>query len=72
MNMKVDWPLRGHSYTEAEVEAVSRVMRASGQALTQGSHVQGFEQDFARFVGADRAFATMSGAHSLDIAAMLL
>jgi perosamine synthetase len=72
MNMKVDWPLRGHSYTEAEVDAVRQVMQASGQALTQGSHVQRFELDFARFVGAERAFATMSGAHSLDIAAMLL
>ncbi len=72
MNMKVDWPQRGHGYTEAEMDAVRQVMHACDQPLTQGSHVQRFEQDFAQFVGADRAFTTMSGAHSLDIAAMLI
>jgi perosamine synthetase len=72
MNIKIDWPQRGHLYTEEEIAVVNQVMQASGQALTQGSHVQRFEQDFARYVGAERAFALMSCAHGLDIAAMLL
>jgi perosamine synthetase len=72
MNLKIDWPLRGHSYTEEEMAKVTQVMQASGQALTQGPHVQRFEQDFARYIGVNRAFALMSCAHSLDIAAMLL
>jgi perosamine synthetase len=72
MNIKIDWPQRGHDYTQDEIAAVSRVMQATGQALTQGQHVQRFEQDFARYVGVERAFALMSCAHGLDIAAKLL
>jgi perosamine synthetase len=72
MNIKIDWPHRGHEYTEEEMRMVTQVMQASGQALTQGSHVKRFEQDFAKYVGAKHAFAMMSCAHALDIAAMLL
>lgn len=72
MNIKIDWPPRGHGYTEEEIAAVAQVMRATGQPLTQGTHVQRFEQAFAQYVGAERAFALMSCAHALDIAAALL
>ncbi|MGH9372573.1 MAG: DegT/DnrJ/EryC1/StrS family aminotransferase [Vicinamibacterales bacterium] len=71
MTLKVDWPLRGHGYTEEEIAAVVAVMKARGQALTQGSEVQRFEQAAAEYLGVDRAFATMSAAHALDISAML-
>jgi dTDP-4-amino-4,6-dideoxygalactose transaminase len=71
MNIRVDWPARGHGYTEEEIQAVVEVMRASGQALTNGPHVQRFEEAFADYLGAQRAFSTMSCAHALDIAAML-
>ncbi|MFZ2302816.1 MAG: DegT/DnrJ/EryC1/StrS family aminotransferase [Gallionella sp.] len=72
MNIRIDWPPRGHGYTEDEIAAVAQVMRATGQPLTQGPHVQRFEQVFAQYVGAKRAFALMSCAHALDIAAALL
>jgi hypothetical protein len=45
--LRVDWPLRGHGYTEDEIAAVVAVMRARGQALTSGSEVQRFEQSAA-------------------------
>lgn len=72
MNIRIEWPSRGHGYTENEVAAVVQVMRAAGQPLTQGPDVQRFEVAFAQYVGAERAFAMMSCAHVLDIAAMLL
>ena len=71
MNFRVDWPQRGHGFSEDEIAAVVGVMRATGQSLTQGRNVQQFEEAFAAYVGADKAFATMSCAHALDIAAML-
>lgn len=71
MSFRVDWPQRGHGFTEDEIAAVVGVMRAAGQPLTQGPNVRRFEQSFAEYVGAERAFATMSCAHALDIAAML-
>ena len=71
MNVRVDWPPRGHSYTEQEIQLVGEVMRASGQSLTNGPFVQNFERAFATYHGIERAFATMSCAHALDIAAML-
>jgi dTDP-4-amino-4,6-dideoxygalactose transaminase len=71
MNFRIDWPQRGHGFTEDEIEAVAQVMRASGSSLTQGPKVQRFEQLFAQYLGVGQAFATMSCAHALDIAAML-
>ena len=71
MAYKIDWPQRGHGYTEEEIAAVATVMRASVNSLTQGPNVQHFEQSFAEYLGAKQAFATMSCAHALDIAAML-
>ncbi len=71
MNIRVDWPARGHGYTDEEIDAVVNVMKATGQALTQGANVQKFEEEFAKYIGVDKVFSTMSCAHSLDIAAML-
>ena len=69
--MRIDWPPRGHGYTEEEISAVAEVMRAVGTPITQGPNVQRFEQAFAEYVGTRSAYALMSGAHALDIAAML-
>ncbi len=71
MNIRIDWPPRGHGYTEEEIDAVARVMRATGEALTQGACVQEFEEAFSDYLGVDNAFTTMSCAHALDIAGML-
>jgi perosamine synthetase len=69
---KVDWPSRGHNYTEAEINAVVEVMRGDNVPLSQGSRVQRFEQKFGEYIHSNYNFATMSCAHALDISAMLL
>ena len=71
MKMRVDWPSRGHGYTDEEINAVVQVMKSTGSALTQGTNVQKFEEDFASYLGVNKVYSTMSCAHSLDIAAML-
>jgi perosamine synthetase len=72
MNIRVDWPMRGHEFTEEEISTVAEVMRESNKSLTQGPRVQQFEKDFAAYLGAPNAFSLMSAAHGLDIAAMLI
>jgi dTDP-4-amino-4,6-dideoxygalactose transaminase len=72
MEIKIDWPSRGHEFTEEEIQIVGSIMRAKKTALTQGSYVSKFEKDFATYIGASNAFSLMSAAHGLDIAAMLI
>ena len=72
MEIKVDWPSRGHEFTEEEIQIVGSIMRAKKTALTQGSYVAKFEKDFATYISASNAFSLMSAAHGLDIAAMLI
>lgn len=72
MEIKVDWPFRGHEFTEEEIEIVGSIMRAKETALTQGSYVTKFENDFSKYIDAPNAFSLMSAAHGLDIAAMLI
>jgi perosamine synthetase len=72
INLKIDWPMRGHDYTEDEITAVNNVMRSSDKALTQGFFVQQFEKDLAKYVGVEQMHATMSCAHSLDLCTMLI
>jgi dTDP-4-amino-4,6-dideoxygalactose transaminase len=68
----IDWPSRGHSYTEDEISAVGDVMRSHEKSLTQGDHVKKFEKDLAEYIGVNEVFTTMSCAHALEISAMLL
>jgi perosamine synthetase len=72
MEIKVDWPSRGHEFNEEEIQIVCSIMRAKKSALTQGSFVTKFEKDFATYIGSPNAFSLMSAAHGLDIAAMLI
>jgi perosamine synthetase len=72
MEIKVDWPSRGHEFTEEEIQLVGSIMRSKKTALTQGSYVAKFEKDFANYIGSTNAFSLMSAAHGLDIAAMLI
>jgi dTDP-4-amino-4,6-dideoxygalactose transaminase len=72
MELRLDWPARGHEFTEEEIQAVATVMRSKKAALTQGLHVAKFEKDFAAYLNSSNAFALMSAAHGLDIAAMLI
>ena len=70
--MKIDWPQRGHGYTEEEIAAVCRVMRSTQRSLTQGPEVLDFEKNFANYVGVKKAFSLMSCANALDISALLM
>lgn len=72
MNIRIDWPLRGHSYSEEEIAAAAKIMRLSDSQLTQGNYVKKFEQDLTKYLGVEDIFVTMSCAHALDISAMLI
>ena len=51
MNIKIDWPARGHNYTKSEIDAVTQVLVNQKAALTQGDHVLKFEEKFAKYIG---------------------
>ena len=72
MELKIDWPMRGHEYTNEEIAVVRGVMESSLSSLTQGDKVKKFEQDFALYLGVENCFATMSCAHALDLAAIII
>jgi len=72
MDIRIDWPLRGHSYSEEEIAAAGKIMRLSDSQLTQGNYVKKFEQDLTKYLGVEDVFVTMSCAHALDISAMLI
>ncbi|MDR1062072.1 MAG: DegT/DnrJ/EryC1/StrS family aminotransferase [Clostridiales bacterium] len=66
---RVIFPMMQHPYTEAEIQAVTDVMRhAEGQ--TQGARLEKFEADFAAFVGAKHAFAVNNCTNALKLAAI--
>ena len=72
MDIRIDWPLWGHSYSEEEIAAAGKIMRQSDSQLTQGNYVKKFEQDLTKYLGVEDVFVTMSCAHALDISAMLI
>ena len=72
MNMKINWPNRGHKYSNDEIETVIDIMRDSKNQLTQGNFVSQFENDFKNYLGSNNAFSLMSAAHALDISANLI
>ena len=62
-------PAMQHPYTEAEIDAVVKVMReACGQ--TQGKYMVEFEQAFCAFTGAKHAFAVNNCTSALKMAAI--
>ncbi len=72
IEFKLDWPSRGHDYNDSEVQAVVELLRDNNSTLSQSVHVQSFEQEFASYIKTPHAYALMSCAHALDIAALLL
>lgn len=72
MNLMINWPHRGHKYSNQEIELVSKIMSDSNNQLTQGSFVSAFEEDFKNYLGSNNAFSLMSAAHALDISANLI
>lgn len=68
---RVTCPAMQHPYTEAEIDAVVKVMReACGQ--TQGKYMVEFEQAFCAFTGAKHAFAVNNCTSALKMAGDLL
>ena len=66
---RVTCPAIQHPYTEAEIDAVVKVMReACGQ--TQGKYMLEFEAAFKEFVGAKYAFAVNNCTSALKMAAI--
>lgn len=66
---RVTCPAMQHPYTEAEIDAVVKVMReACGQ--TQGKYMVEFEQAFCAFTGAKHAFAVNICTSALKMAAI--
>ena len=72
MDLKINWPNRGHEYSKAEINLVSKIMSNSVDSLTQGNYVAEFENDFKNYLGSNNAFSLMSAAHALDISANLI
>lgn len=70
MSMRITWSGRGHDYTEEEIAAVVDVMR-HGDPLTQGRHLQAFQQAFTDLTSAPHAFALTNCAHALELSAIL-
>jgi len=58
------WP----SFTDEEVEAVSRVMRSNRVNYWTGDECRMFEREFAAWVGTDHAVALGNGTLALDVA----
>ena len=66
---RVTCPAMQHPYTEAEIDAVVKVMReACGQ--TQGKYMVEFEQAFCAFTGAKHAFSVNNCTSALKMAAI--
>ncbi len=58
------WP----NFTQEEADAVSRVLLSNKVSSWTGDEVGQFEQEFARFAGADHAIALANGTLALDLA----
>jgi dTDP-4-amino-4,6-dideoxygalactose transaminase len=67
----MDWrvPLANIDFGEAEEEAVRKVVRSGW--LSMGEVTQGFEQDFAVFIGAKHALAVTNATAALHLACLV-
>ena len=68
----VGWPTRGHHYLRNEIENLSALLADSDRPLSQASEVKAFEDAFSTYTASPHAFALMSCAHALDLAATLI
>ena len=71
MDLKIDWPARGHDYNEIDFQKVKSIMLDTNISLSKGKYVEEFEKKFTKLIKRE-SLSTMSGAHSLDIAASLI
>lgn len=72
MDIKVNFSGRALRYTEEEIAVVVDAMR-NAETLTQGKHMQQFQEKFADYQGVPRGscFVTMNGVSALEMSAQL-
>lgn len=72
MDIKVNFSGRAVRYTEEEIAVVVEAMR-NADPLTQGRHLQAFQDKFADYQGVARGscFAVMNGVSALEMSAQL-
>lgn len=72
MDIKVNFSGRALRYTEEEIATVVDAMR-NAETLTQGAHMQAFQDKFADYQGVPRGtcFVTMNGVSALEMSAQL-
>ena len=72
MDIKVNFSGRALRYTEEEIAVVVDAMR-NAETLTQGAHMQAFQNKFADYQGVPRGtcFVTMNGVSALEMSAQL-
>ena len=69
--IEVPWSGVGHTYTDAEVEFVTDLMRNTYDTYTEGKYLKKFEERFCEFNGNKFAFAVSSCTSALELAAIL-
>ena len=72
MDIKVNFSGRALRYTEEEIAVVTSAMR-NADTLTQGAHMQAFQNKFADYQGVPHGscFVTMNGVSALEMSAQL-
>tara|TARA_B100001063_G_scaffold238952_1_gene261806 strand:- start:5174 stop:6352 length:1179 start_codon:yes stop_codon:yes gene_type:complete len=71
MDLNVNFPTRGHEYEKDDLKIIEEILFNNNISLSKGNYVEKFEEKFSNLIGYD-SYTTMSAAHSLDIAAMLI
>ena len=70
MNYRIPFSGRSIKYNEAEVELVRKTLN-DAEKLTQGKHLENFQDVFKKYLGVDNAFAVNSATSALELTAQL-
>ena len=71
MDLNIDFPSRGHGYDKEDIKIIEEIIYDDDISLSKGKYVQMFEEKFSNLIGVE-SHTTMSCAHSLDLAAILI
>ena len=69
---KVNFPSRGHKFSNAQIEAVAKFMREPNQGLTQSIHLAEFERKFSDKFNLGKTLAISNAASGFHLLADLL
>lgn len=70
MTYRIDWSGRSINYTDEEIATIIDVSKNS-DPLTQGSHLDVFENNIKEYLGVKHAFGVTSAASALELTAIL-